>query len=83
MDAVIADHCRINLFDLVAYQGRCCLLVGFTPMSVAPEQVVLADTLTGETVTVLPCEVQACPGVPERTPQEQKRPELTIVGSAG
>jgi hypothetical protein len=69
MDAVIADHCPMNRFDLVSYQGRSCLLVGFTPMSVSPERVVLVDTLTGGTVTALPWEVQAYRGVPERKPQ--------------
>ena len=69
MDAVIADHCRMNLFDLVAYRGRCCLLVGFTPMSVSPERVVLVDTLTGERVTALPREVQTWRGIPERLRQ--------------
>jgi hypothetical protein len=69
MDAVIADHCRMNLFDLVAYRGRCCLLVGFTPFSVTPERAVLVDTLTGERVTVSPSEVQAWRGMPERLRQ--------------
>ena len=69
MDALVADHYRMNRFDLVSYQGRCCLLVGFTPLSVTPARVVLADTLTGQRITVSPSEVQAWRGMPERLRQ--------------
>ena len=39
--------------DIVTYQGRRCVLEGFTPMSVQPPEVFLRDLATGERVHIL------------------------------
>ena len=55
---MVAFDQRFNVRDLVEYRGRCCLVLGFTPMSVAPERVFLVDTQSGKTLTASPYELR-------------------------
>ena len=61
MDSFRDYYVSLRLHDLVGYRGRSYRVIGFSPVSVAPERVWLLDAVTGERVNALARELHPVP----------------------